>query len=92
MKEAFGSINKWTAETIKNASNILTGLKPKDLRQLPAGAVKDSVEKLKHVKFSPIQVKSKHSLSFKKKYKSFSLFDVEKRNRKESQGIIGKRK
>ncbi|KXJ12340.1 Otoancorin [Exaiptasia diaphana] len=55
VKEAYGSVNKWTAEVIRNASNILTGLKPKELSQLPKEAVMDSVEKLKRVKFSQTQ-------------------------------------
>ncbi|XP_031570947.1 uncharacterized protein LOC116305227 [Actinia tenebrosa] len=52
MKEALGSPDSWSAETIKNASNILRGLKPKDLRSLPADAIKGSLKELKTIEFS----------------------------------------
>ncbi|KAK3726982.1 hypothetical protein QZH41_014715 [Actinostola sp. cb2023] len=55
VKEAFGSPDTWTVQIIRNASNILRGLKPKDLRKLPAQAIRDSLESLKHIHFSRSQ-------------------------------------
>ncbi|XP_001638657.3 uncharacterized protein LOC5518710 isoform X2 [Nematostella vectensis] len=57
VKTALGSPNTWTADTIKNASGILRGLKPKDLRNLPTEAVMESVEDLKQVPFSRSQAR-----------------------------------
>lgn len=56
VKEALGSMDKWSASTLMNASNILSGLKPNDLRLLPPDAIRDAIHELKRVEFSKSQV------------------------------------
>lgn len=57
MKEIYGSVSTWTPDILKDAKHILKGLKPKDLKDLPASVVANSLNSLKDVKFSKLQVR-----------------------------------
>ena len=58
MKEIYGKVSSWTPDIMKNAKHILKGLKPKDMKNLPASAVVKSMKDLKTVKFNKLQVRS----------------------------------